>query len=147
MKRATKHYGFSFLTRGCARHRHHGPAGSGKSTVTGHVAVQFAAQGFRVGVIAIDPTSMRGKGALLGDRVRMKEAERLVASSSALWPTRGYPGGVARAATGAVYVLRGWKEPYHRRERRCGQSDKALFFLADTIITLLTPDYGDEIQC
>ena len=124
-----------------------GPAGSGKSTVTGHVAVQFAAQGFRVGVIAIDPTSMRGKGALLGDRVRMKEAEKAGDIFIRSMAHRGYPGGVARAATGAAYVLEGLgKNLIIVESVGAGQSDKALFLLADTVITLLTPDYGDEIQ-
>lgn len=60
---------------------------------------------------------------------------------------RGYPGGVARAATGAAYVLEGLgKDPVIIESVGAGQSDTALFFLADTLITLITPDYGDEIQ-
>ncbi len=124
-----------------------GPPGSGKSTAAGHVAVRFAAQGHKVAVIAIDPTSMRGEGALLGDRVRMKAAEKSGGIFIRSMAHRGYPGGVARAAIGAAYVLEGLgKNLIIIESVGAGQSDKALFFLADTVITLLTPDYGDEIQ-
>lgn len=124
-----------------------GPAGSGKSTAAGRIAVRFASQGRKVGIIAIDPTSMRGRGALLGDRVRMKEAEKTEGIFIRSMAQRGYPGGVARAATGAAHVLEGLgKDIVIVESVGAGQSDTALFFLADTFITLITPDYGDEIQ-
>lgn len=124
-----------------------GPAGSGKSTAAGRIAVRFSSQGRRVGIIAIDPTSVRGRGALLGDRVRMKEAEKTEGIFIRSMAQRGYPGGVARAATGAAHVLEGLgKDLVIVESVGAGQSDTALFFLADTFITLITPDYGDEIQ-
>jgi LAO/AO transport system kinase len=124
-----------------------GPAGSGKSTAAGRIAVRFASQRRKVGIIAIDPTSMRGRGALLGDRVRMKEAEKMDDIFIRSMAHRGYPGGVARAATGATHVLEGLgKDLVIIESVGAGQSDTALFFLADTVITLITPDYGDEIQ-
>ena len=124
-----------------------GPAGSGKSTAAGKIAVRFASQRRKVGIIAIDPTSMRGRGALLGDRVRMKEAEKVGDIFIRSMAHRGYPGGVARAATGATHVLEGLgKDIVIIESVGAGQSDTALFLLADTLITLITPDYGDEIQ-
>jgi LAO/AO transport system kinase len=124
-----------------------GPAGAGKSTVINHLALQFIAQGCKVGIIAIDPTSLRGKGALLGDRIRMKEVEKQGTTFIRSMAHRGYPGGVARAAIGAKYVLEGLgKDPIIVESVGAGQSDKALCFLADTVVTLLTPDYGDDIQ-
>ena len=124
-----------------------GPAGAGKSTVISHLALQFIAQGCKVGIIAIDPTSLRGRGALLGDRIRMKEVEKGGTAFIRSMAHRGYPGGVARAAIGAKYVLEGLgKDPVIIESVGAGQSDKALYFLADTVITLLTPDYGDDIQ-
>ena len=124
-----------------------GPAGAGKSTVINHLALQFIAQGCKVGIIAIDPTSLRGQGALLGDRIRMKEVEKGGTAFIRSMAHRGYPGGVARAAIGAKYVLEGLgKDPIIIESVGAGQSDKALYFLADTVITLLTPDYGDDIQ-
>ncbi len=123
-----------------------GPAGAGKSTLTGQLAVYFAEQGKKVAVIATDPTSIKGKGAFLGDRLRMKEAEEkhIFIRSMA---HRGYPGGVAKAAIGAVYILEGLgKEIIILESAGAGQSEKELFYLCDTVITLFTPDYGDDVQ-
>lgn len=123
-----------------------GPAGAGKSTLVGHLAVAFSERGKKVGVIATDPTSIDGKGAFLGDRVRMKEAEKqhIFIRSMA---HRAYPGGIARAAAGAAYIMEGLgKDCIVIESIGAGQSDKDLFFLCDTVVTLFTPDYGDEIQ-
>lgn len=123
-----------------------GPPGAGKSTLAGRLAVAFADSGRKVGVIATDPTSMRGRGAFLGDRLRMKEAEkkRIFIRSMA---HRGYPGGLAKAAAGAMYILEGLgKDVIIFESVGAGQSEKGLFQLCDTIITVFTPDYGDEIQ-
>lgn len=123
-----------------------GPAGAGKSTLVGHLAVSFSGRGKKVGVIATDPTSIDGRGAFLGDRVRMKGAEKqhIFIRSMA---HRAYPGGIARAATGAAYIMEGLgKDCIIIESIGAGQSDKELFFLCDTVVTLFTPDYGDEIQ-
>ncbi len=83
-----------------------GPSGAGKSTITGRLAVAFANQEKKVGVVAIDPTSARGRGALLADRVRMKEANKkgIFILSMA---HRGHTGGIAKATAGAGSVLEG----------------------------------------
>lgn len=123
-----------------------GPAGAGKSTLVGHLAASFSERGKKVGVIATDPTSIDGKGAFLGDRVRMKGAEeqQIFIRSMA---HRAYPGGIARAAAGAAYIMEGLgKDCIIIESIGAGQSDKDLFFLCDTVVTLFTPDYGDEIQ-
>lgn len=123
-----------------------GPAGAGKSSITGHLAVYFADDGKKPAVISTDPTSIKGKGALLGDRLRMKEAEErnIFIRSMA---HRGYPGGVARAAMGAVYVLEGLgKDVIIIESTGAGQSEKELFFLCDTVVAVFTPDFGDDIQ-
>ncbi len=123
-----------------------GPAGAGKSTLIGRLAVSFTDRGKKVAVIATDPTSIKGKGAFLGDRLRMKEAEQrhIFIRSMA---HRGYPGGIAKATAGAVCVLEGLgKDLIILESVGAGQSEKELFYLCDTVITLFTPDYGDDIQ-
>lgn len=123
-----------------------GPAGAGKSTIAGRLAAAFADKGRHPGVIATDPSSMRGSGAFLGDRLRMKGAEqkRIFIRSMA---HRGYPGGLAKAAAGAMYVLEALgKDVVIFESVGAGQAEKGLFQLCDTIITVFTPEYGDEVQ-
>ncbi len=123
-----------------------GPPGAGKSTITGRLAAALSQKGRRVGVVATDPTSIRGGGALLGDRLRMKDAEEqgIFIRSMA---HRGYPGGVARAAAGALYVLEALgKDVLLVESIGAGQGEKELFYLCDTVTILFTPDYGDEMQ-
>ena len=123
-----------------------GPPGVGKSTITGGIAAALSDQGKKVGVVAIDPTSVRGTGAFLADRLRMKEAEKkgIFIRSMA---HRGHSGGIARAAAGAVYVLEGLgKETILVESLGTGQSEKDLSYLCDTVILIFSPDYGDEIQ-
>ncbi len=122
-----------------------GPPGAGKSTITGRLAVSLSDKGKKVGVVAVDPTSVRG-GALLADRLRMKDAEKKSIFIRSM-AHRGHPGGIARAAAGAAYVLEGLgKEVIIIESLGAGQTEKDLFHLCDTVIILFTPDYGDEIQ-
>ena len=124
-----------------------GPPGAGKSTVIGKLAVSLHDEGRSVAVIAVDPTSVKTKGALLGDRLRMKEAEKKTGIFIRSMADRNYPGGISQAAIGAVYVMEGLgKDVVLIESVGAGQSDKAILSLADTVVTLFTPDYGDEIQ-
>lgn len=123
-----------------------GPAGAGKSTLIGQLALMFSGKGRSVGVIATDPTSLNGKGAFLGDRVRMKGAEERNVFIRSM-AHRSHPGGIARAAAAAAYVMEGLgKDRIIVESIGAGQTDKDLFFLCDTVITVFTPEYGDEIQ-
>ena len=124
-----------------------GPPGAGKSTLIGKLAVRLRDEGKAIGIIAIDPTSRKSRGALLGDRLRMKEAEKRNGIFIRSMADRSYPGGISRAAVGAAYILEALgKDVIIVESVGAGQSDKAIFSLADTVITLFTPDYGDEIQ-
>src|SRR5690606_15609792 len=72
-----------------------GSPGVGKSTVTSALVSAFRAEGLRVGVLAVDPTSPFSGGALLGDRVRMQDHatdDEVFIRSMA---TRGHLGGLA----------------------------------------------------
>ena len=104
-------------------------------------------EGKKVGIVAIDPSCAMGEGSLLGDRLRMKDAEKSEGVFIRSMAQRKYPGGVCRAATGAVCVLESMGKDFVMIESiGAGQSDKELFYLADTIITMFTPEFGDEIQ-
>jgi LAO/AO transport system kinase len=124
-----------------------GPAGAGKSTLIAKLAGRLCGQGKKVGIIAIDPTSVQSHGAFLADRVRMNEIERGGGVFIRSMADREHPGGISRAALGAVYVMEALgKDIVIVESVGAGQSDKALFYVCDTVITLFTPEFGDELQ-
>ncbi|HOJ43690.1 MAG TPA: methylmalonyl Co-A mutase-associated GTPase MeaB, partial [Syntrophorhabdaceae bacterium] len=124
-----------------------GAPGSGKSTLIDKMALSYAKKGKKIGIIAIDPTSSRTKGALLGDRLRMKDAENIEGIFIRSMAHRGYPGGIARATVGAIYVLEALgKDVLLIESVGIGQTDINISIICDTLITVFTPDYGDEIQ-
>ncbi|OPY65897.1 MAG: putative GTPase ArgK [Syntrophorhabdus sp. PtaU1.Bin050] len=124
-----------------------GPAGAGKSTFISRVASRLHRQGNKVGIIAVDPTSMHSQGAILGDRFRMKEAEDTGEIFIRSMADRDQPGGVCHGALGAVYVMEGLGKEFIIIESvGAGQSDKALFYICDTVVTVFTPEFGDELQ-
>jgi len=124
-----------------------GAPGAGKSTVVDKLAVSYGRQGRKVGVIAVDPTSAKGSGAFLGDRVRMRDAEKVKGIFIRSMAHRGFPGGVAKATLGAAYVLDGLgKDIILIESVGAGQTEIQISMICDSVITVLTPDYGDEIQ-
>ncbi|MHB8104533.1 MAG: methylmalonyl Co-A mutase-associated GTPase MeaB, partial [Dehalococcoidales bacterium] len=82
-----------------------GAPGVGKSTLTDCLIDVFRRQGMTIGVIAIDPTSTLTGGALLGDRIRMQRHAADPAVFIRSLATRGWEGGLAKAALGAVHVM------------------------------------------
>ena len=124
-----------------------GTPGAGKSTLVDKLAVCFSEAGRSVGIIGIDPTSPATRGALLGDRIRMTGAEKRAGIFIRSMAHRGYPGGIAKAALGAVYVLQALgKEIVFVESVGVGQTDLGISAVCDMVITVFTPDYGDEIQ-
>src|SRR5207302_10543612 len=82
-----------------------GAPGVGKSTVTGALLSAFRAQGHRIAVLAVDPSSPFTGGALLGDRIRMQEHATDEGVYIRSMATRGHLGGLAAATPQAVRVL------------------------------------------
>ncbi|MDD5244757.1 MAG: methylmalonyl Co-A mutase-associated GTPase MeaB [Syntrophorhabdaceae bacterium] len=124
-----------------------GGPGAGKSTLINRLAASYGRQREKVGVIAVDPTSAKGDGAFLGDRVRMRDAERVEGTFIRSMAHRGFPGGIAKATLGAVYVLEGLGKGVILVESvGAGQTEMQVSTVCDSVITVLTPDYGDEIQ-
>lgn len=124
-----------------------GPPGAGKSTLTTLLAEQYLAQGYRVGVVAVDPTSPFTGGALLGDRVRMERValhENVFIRSMA---TRGSLGGLAAATREVCDVLDAAGIQRILVETvGVGQSELDIARLADTSAVVLVPESGDSIQ-
>jgi LAO/AO transport system kinase len=124
-----------------------GAPGAGKSSIVDKLAVSYGRKGKKVGIIAVDPTSAKGSGAFLGDRVRMRDAEKVEGIFIRSMAHRGFPGGVAKATLGATYVLDGLgKEIVLIESVGAGQTEIQISMMCDSVVTVLTPDYGDEMQ-
>jgi LAO/AO transport system kinase len=124
-----------------------GSPGVGKSTTTNELVRQLRAEGHRVGVLAVDPSSPFTGGAILGDRVRMQEhtTDRGVYIRS--MSSRGQLGGLAAATPQAVRVLEGAGCDVILVETvGVGQAEVEIASLADTTLVLLAPGMGDAIQ-
>lgn len=124
-----------------------GPGGVGKSTLVEKIIRELRKQGKTVGIIAVDPTSPFSGGAFLGDRIRMQELstdEEVFIRSMA---TRNNPGGLARATKDAVQILdASGKDVIIVETVGAGQSEVDIMKIADTIVVVLAPGFGDEIQ-
>lgn len=124
-----------------------GPPGAGKSTLTNRMISQYRAQGKRVGIIAIDPSSPVSGGALLGDRIRMMRhaLDRDVVIRS--MATRGRLGGLCASAGAAVRVMAAAGcAPIVIETVGVGQSEMDIVGLADITVLVLAPGLGDDIQ-
>ncbi|MHA6784945.1 methylmalonyl Co-A mutase-associated GTPase MeaB [Pseudonocardia saturnea] len=124
-----------------------GPPGVGKSTTTSVLVSALRAQGRRVGVLAVDPSSPFSGGALLGDRVRMGEHATDEGVFIRSMATRGHLGGLAWATPQALRVLDAAGCDVVLVETvGVGQSEVEVVALADTTVVLLAPGMGDGVQ-
>jgi LAO/AO transport system kinase len=124
-----------------------GAPGVGKSTTTTALVRRLRAQGKRVGVLAVDPSSPFSGGALLGDRVRMQDhaGDRGVYIRS--MASRGHLGGLAWATPQALRVLdAAGCDVVVIETVGVGQSELEVASLADTTLVLVAPGMGDGIQ-
>ena len=124
-----------------------GPPGAGKSTLSAALVRHFRAQGQRVAVIAVDPTSPFTGGALLGDRIRMNDValdEGVFIRSMA---TRGSLGGLAITTKEIADVMDAFGFDRVIIETvGVGQSELDVAKAADSTAVVLVPESGDSIQ-
>jgi len=124
-----------------------GSPGVGKSTTTNELVRALRAEGRRVGVLAVDPSSPFTGGAILGDRVRMQEHTGDPGVYIRSMSSRGQLGGLSAAAPQAVRVLEGAGcEVILVETVGVGQAEVEIASLADTTLVLLAPGMGDAIQ-
>ncbi|HEX3611245.1 MAG TPA: methylmalonyl Co-A mutase-associated GTPase MeaB [Sporichthyaceae bacterium] len=124
-----------------------GAPGVGKSTTTSALVAEYRRRGFRVGVLAVDPSSPFSGGALLGDRIRMAEHSGDDGVYVRSLAARGHLGGLAHAVPHALRVLDAAGYGVILLETvGVGQSEVAVAAAADTAVVLLAPGMGDGIQ-
>ncbi|MFC2009130.1 methylmalonyl Co-A mutase-associated GTPase MeaB [Chloroflexota bacterium] len=124
-----------------------GAPGGGKSTLVETQVGAFRSRGMTVGVVAIDPTSPLTGGAILGDRVRMQRHSADPGVFIRSVATRGWLGGLARAAVGMIHVMDAMgKDVVLVETVGIGQQEVDVTRLADTSVFVLTPGSGDAIQ-
>jgi LAO/AO transport system kinase len=124
-----------------------GPPGVGKSSLISALVRHVRAEGTKVGVISVDPSSPFSQGALLGDRIRLADhftdPEVFIRSMG----TRGHLGGLAEATLQALLVLdAAGKDLVFVETVGAGQSEVEVIGIADTVVLVLMPGSGDSVQ-
>lgn len=124
-----------------------GPPGTGKSTLVNSLTMAYRQAGHQVGVVAVDATSPFSGGAILGDRVRMRD----LANDSHIFvrsmASRGNLGGLAHTTPDVVKVLdAGGFDTIIVETVGAGQLEVEIARTAHTVVVIEMPGAGDEIQ-
>jgi len=122
-----------------------GSAGSGKSTLIGRLAAEFNSLGYKVAVLAVDPSSPITGGALLGDRVRMMTiSDEIYVRSMA---SRGAEGGISRSLRNVVRILDAAGYNLILVESvGAGQLEIEISKAVNITVVIFNPQTGDSVQ-
>ncbi len=124
-----------------------GVPGVGKSTFIDAFGSMLTAQGHRVAVLAVDPSSTRSRGSVLGDKTRMERLANDEAAFIRPSPSAGTLGGVARATREAMIVLEAAGYDVVIVETvGVGQSETTVAQMVDTFLLLALARTGDQLQ-
>ncbi|HEX6151831.1 methylmalonyl Co-A mutase-associated GTPase MeaB [Nocardioides sp.] len=124
-----------------------GVPGVGKSTFIERLGTRLTAAGHRVGVLTVDPSSVRTGGSVLGDKTRMATLAHDPNAYIRPSPTAGTLGGVARATSQAMTVLEAASYDVVLVETvGVGQSEVTVAGMVDTFLFLTLARTGDQLQ-
>lgn len=124
-----------------------GPAGSGKSTLIDKLIPEYRELGYKVSVLAVDPTSPISGGAILGDRARMQKHALDEGTFIRSMGSRGAIGGMSKAVRNAIRVLDAAGFDIIIIESvGAGQLDIEISKVVDVTVVVFNPQTGDSIQ-
>jgi LAO/AO transport system kinase len=124
-----------------------GPPGAGKSTLIAGLVGEWITAGKKVAVLSVDPSSPFHKGAILGDRIRMKDWYLHPQVFIRSFASRGHLGGLNSSMIELTTLLQavGFDQIIVETVG-VGQSEVEVASLADTTVVVLVPEAGDEVQ-
>ena len=124
-----------------------GVPGVGKSTFIETLGLRLIEQGHRVAVLAIDPSSQRSGGSILGDKTRMQNLSLNENAYIRPSPTGGHLGGVARVTRESILLCEAAGFDVILVETvGVGQSETVVSEMVDCYLVLMLPGAGDELQ-
>jgi len=124
-----------------------GAPGVGKSTLIDAFGAHLIASGRRVAVLAVDPTSPKSGGSILGDKTRMEALAREPAAFIRPSPTGGNPGGIAHRTREALLLCEAAGFDVVIVETvGVGQSEVDVAGMVDMFVVIVLPNAGDELQ-
>jgi LAO/AO transport system kinase len=124
-----------------------GPPGAGKSSLTDRIIKEYRDLGKTVGIVAVDPSSPFTGGAILGDRIRMGDHATDPGVFIRSMGSRGSLGGLAPATIDVVNLMKSAGFDVLIVETvGVGQSEIDVMSIADTVLLVLVPGMGDDVQ-
>ncbi len=123
-----------------------GPPGAGKSTLVSRLVKEYRSRGKTVGVIAVDPSSRRSGGALLGDRARIAYDPRDRGVFIRSMAAGSHVGGLARRTRHCLTVFEAVYDIVIIETVGVGQSETEVGQIADTVAFIAQPGSGDVLQ-
>jgi LAO/AO transport system kinase len=134
-------------TGGAVRVGVSGPPGAGKSTLIEALGLRVVEAGTSLAVLAVDPSSRRTGGSILGDKTRMSELARHPDAFIRPTPSKGDLGGVARRTAEALLLCEAAGfDAVIVETVGIGQSEVAVADVVDTFVLLVSGGGGDELQ-
>lgn len=135
------------VSKKCKRLAISGSPGSGKSTFIEALGIRLVDSGNKVAVLAIDPSSQKTKGSILGDKTRMEQLGRMKNAFIRPSAAGNTLGGIAKATYASTILCEAAGFDYILIETvGVGQSEIAARYLSDFFILLLLPGAGDDLQ-
>jgi len=124
-----------------------GTPGVGKSSFVEALGLRLVARGLRLAVLAVDPSSTRSGGSILGDKTRMERLARAPGAFIRPSPSQTALGGVGRRTRETILVVEAWGADVVLVETvGVGQSETLVSEMTDVFVLLLAPGGGDALQ-